>query len=61
MQCALTNGFSIIRILQEDVYSNKFDWKKELLEAIEDCIESKNPLVTFICKKNEYSIYDDLI
>ena len=61
MKCALKKGFSIIRILQEEVYDNKFNWKKELLEAIKDCIESKNPSVTFICKKNEYSVYDDLI
>ncbi len=61
MQCALKKGYSIIRILQEEIYKKKFDWKKELLEAIEDCVENKNPSVTFICKKNEYSVYDDLI
>ena len=61
MQCALTNGYSVIRILQEEVYANKFDWKKELLEAIEDCIGSEKASVTFICKKNEYSVYDELI
>ena len=46
----------------KDLFGDEeFDWKKELLEAIEDCIESENPSVTFICQKNDYSVYDDLI
>ena len=35
MKCANENGFSLIRIVQEDVWDNKYDWKKELLENIE--------------------------
>ncbi|AQM73115.1 endonuclease [Noumeavirus] len=34
---ALKNGYSVLRILQEDVWRDKMDWKKLLLEHIKDC------------------------
>ena len=30
MNCANKNGFSVIRILQKDVYYDKYDWLNEL-------------------------------
>jgi len=36
MKCANENGFSIIRILQKDVYNNKYNWLDELCENIEN-------------------------
>lgn len=35
-ECAVKNGYSIIRILQEDVWNDKMDWKKLLLEHVKD-------------------------
>ena len=48
MSLAIDNGFTIIRILQEDVYHSKYDWKIELLEAI------NNGQNAFLCKNGEY-------
>lgn len=33
---AIQNGYSVLRILQEDVWNDKIDWKKLLLEHIKD-------------------------
>ncbi|AQQ73821.1 putative endonuclease [Kurlavirus BKC-1] len=35
-ECATKSGYSVIRILQDDVWNNKIDWKKLLLEHIKD-------------------------
>ncbi|AGV01774.1 restriction endonuclease [Cannes 8 virus] len=33
---AIKNGYSVLRILQEDVWNNKIDWKELLLEHVRD-------------------------
>jgi len=48
------NNYSMIRILQMDIYYNKYDWKKEIVEKIEylktvDAVQN-----IYMCKKNEY-------
>jgi hypothetical protein len=48
MILAIDNGFTIIRILQEDVYHDKYDWKTELLGTIST---GQN---AFLCKNGEY-------
>ncbi|AHC54961.1 putative restriction endonuclease [Tunisvirus fontaine2] len=35
-ECALKNGYSVLRILQDDVWNDKIDWKKLLLEHVKD-------------------------
>jgi hypothetical protein len=50
-QCAEQNGYSIIRITQEDVYSDTFDWCKMLKESIETIIQKKSV-------ENHYISYD---
>lgn len=35
-ECALKNGYSVLRILQEDVWEDRTDWKSHLLEHIKD-------------------------
>jgi len=64
MEKANTNGYSVIRILQDDVYYNKYDWKKDLIETIEkfktnidNNIKVEN---IYLCKNNEYKIYENL-
>ncbi|AQQ73756.1 restriction endonuclease [Kurlavirus BKC-1] len=39
---AVKNGYSVLRILQEDVWEDKIDWKKLLLEHIKDY---KTPII----------------
>lgn len=34
MECALENGYSLIRIKQDDVWNNKIDWKSILIKNI---------------------------
>ena len=56
-KCANENGYVIIRLLQEDVWYDKYDWKKDLLNEIENtqnCNEIKN---IYLCYNNEYEKY----
>lgn len=55
MKCANENGYSIIRILQENVFNDKNDWKNKLKESIK---EYDNPSNIFIGDKD---IYNDFI
>jgi very-short-patch-repair endonuclease len=58
MKCANKNGFSIIRILQKDVYNNKYDWIKELCENIEKITNENRVQNIYMCKNNEYKDFD---
>ena len=51
MKCANDNCYTVIRILQEDVFYNKYDWKTELLNVIK---EYSTPINIFLCKNDEY-------
>ena len=55
MKCANENEFSVIRLLQEDVFSDKYDW----LEILKDNIEKNKNTVqnVFMCNDNEYEIF----
>ena len=55
MKCANENGYSIIRIVQEDVFHNKYDWFSELNENIQKIIDENVVQNIFMCKKDEYS------
>jgi very-short-patch-repair endonuclease len=61
MKCANENNYSVIRILQEDVYNNKYDWLTELKENIYKIMNDNIVQNIFMCKKNEYDIYIKLI
>ena len=58
MQCANINGYSVIRLLQEDVLYNKIDWLKLILEAIQ-LLTSYKPINKniCICINDEYTPY----
>jgi len=63
MKKANINGYSIIRILQEDDYFDKYDWVKELKDVIKkikfNISNNDNKIENiFLCKKNEYKIFD---
>ena len=58
MKCANENGFSIIRILQKDVYYNKYDWLNELIYNIEKITNENRVQNIYMCKNNEYKDFD---
>ena len=58
MKCANENGFSIIRILQKDVYFNKYDWLTELINNIEKITSENRVQNIYMCKNNEYKDFD---
>ena len=58
MNCANKNGFSIIRILQKDVYYNKYHWLSELINNIEKISKEMIVQNIYMCKNNEYKDFD---
>ena len=54
MNRALENGYSVIRMLQEDVYYNKYTWKVPLILAIK---KYPTPQIIYLCKNGEYDVY----
>ena len=57
MKCANENGFSVIRILQEDVYKNNYEWVSELIDNIELISHGNTVQNIYMCKNNEYKDY----
>ena len=60
IKCANKNGFSVIRILQNDVSKDNFDWLTEINTAISKIQDEKTVQNIFICKNNEYTIFTNL-
>ena len=56
-ECANQNGYSVIRLLQEDVYNDTYDWVKELTQAIEEIKSSEGITNIYLCKNGEYDNY----
>lgn len=57
-KCANTNGYSIIRILQEDVWNDNYNWLNELTQNIIK-ITSENIIQNiYMCKNNEYTNFN---
>jgi very-short-patch-repair endonuclease len=56
-QCANDNGYSTIRIVQEDVWKNKYDWQQELIAAIDEIVKNGEVVNVYMCKNNEYQNY----
>jgi very-short-patch-repair endonuclease len=52
--CANENGYSIIRLLQEDVFYDKYDWLFELKQNIEKIKTDGIIQNIYMCKNNEY-------
>ena len=53
-QCANENGFSVIRILQEDVWNDTYDWCKALCDTIEEINTLEKVTNRYLCKHGEY-------
>lgn len=58
IKCANENGFSMIRLLQKDVWLDKYDWLQEIKLAIEKIVEEQKVQNIYICKKNEYDNFE---
>ena len=54
MNCANNNGYSIIRILQKDVWHDRYNWLEELIENINKIINDGIIQNIYMCKNNEY-------
>ncbi len=61
MKCANENGFSVIRIIQEDIFHNKYDWLNELILNITQIQEENVVQNIYMCKKDEYKDFDKLL
>jgi very-short-patch-repair endonuclease len=57
MKCANANGYSMIRIVQVDVYYNRYDWQTELNNAIMKIILDNRVQNIYLCKNDEYRSY----
>jgi len=57
MKKANENNYSVIRILQDDVYNDKYNWLEELKNTIEKIKAGSNIVNLYLCKNNEYNCY----
>ena len=57
MKCANENGYSVIRLLQTDVFYDTYDWLMELRDNIEKIILEQRVQNVYMCKDNEYVIF----
>jgi very-short-patch-repair endonuclease len=58
MKCAKNNGYSIIRLLQTDVFYDTYDWLKDLRANIEKIRLEQRVQNVYMCKDNEYAIFN---
>ncbi len=56
MKCAINNGYSVIRILQEDVYYDRHNWKNVLTNHIK---QYDKPCVIFLSDSDVYNKHID--
>ena len=54
MDSANKNNYSVIRIIQNDVFNDTYDWFNKLIQSIEQIIQDNKIQNIFICKNNEY-------
>ena len=57
-KCANENGYSIVRLLQEDVLYDRYDWLNELNQTIEKIKNEKIIQNIYMCKNNEYNVFE---
>jgi len=58
IKCANENGYSIIRLLQEDILKDNYDWLSDIQESISKIINEETIQNIFICKNNEYKLFN---
>ena len=55
--CANNNNYSVIRLLQEDVLYDTYDWMSKLCESIEEIKCGGEIINIYLCQYNEYANY----
>jgi very-short-patch-repair endonuclease len=58
IKCANENGYSIIRLLQKDIWHDRYDWLQELLGNIDKIANEKVVQNIYMCKKDEYKDFE---
>jgi very-short-patch-repair endonuclease len=58
IKCANENGYSVIRIVQEDVFKDKYDWLTELQQYIVNICQQNRVQNIYMCKNNEYKDFE---
>lgn len=53
--CANEEEFSVIRLLQEDVFYDTYDWVQELVNTIHLLASSQQIENVYLCKDEEYT------
>ncbi|AYV75148.1 MAG: restriction endonuclease [Terrestrivirus sp.] len=61
MNCANKHNWSIIRLLQEDVLYDKYDWLTELIENINKIKVDEKIQNIYMAKTNIYDIFSDVV
>ena len=54
MKNANENGYRVIRLLQEDVLNDTYDWFDEL----KNVILNTRTMIVYLCKNNEYDFFN---
>jgi very-short-patch-repair endonuclease len=57
-KCANENGYSVIRILQEDVFYDNYDWFKKLCDTIDEIRNGEKIVNIYLCNNEEYIFYN---
>jgi very-short-patch-repair endonuclease len=57
-KCANENGYSIIRIIQEDVWNDRYDWFDDLIQNIIKITSEHTIQNIYMGKKNEYKHFN---
>ena len=58
MKCANANGYSVIRILQKDIWHDRYKWLDQLLGNIELLVSEEKIQNIYMCKNDEYKDFD---
>ena len=56
-KCANDNNYSVIRLLQEDVLNDTYDWLKDLCNTIEEIKNGDEIINIYLCKNGEYESF----
>ena len=56
-KCANDNGYSVVRVLQKDVFYDTYNWSTKLCEIIEELKNGDEIVNVYLCKNNEYNDY----
>jgi very-short-patch-repair endonuclease len=56
-KCANDNNYSVIRIIQNDIFNDTYNWLKELCEIIKELKNGNDVANVYLCKNNEYNLY----